>query len=489
MKTTIKLERGTWTLDDSQRLGPPGGFGEVFRGTGPEGDVAIKRLKLTADAAAHREMKISKVLAGRTLEHVVPVRDFGQDADTDRYYLVMPVCDYSLQDAINKAGNLPWDEAKTAALHTIAGLEEVGDLVHRDLKPGNVLWHRDRWRVADFGIAKFVADSTSLETMRDALSPPYAAPEQWLGEPPTRATDVYALGCMIHAMVNGAPPFGGDLDAIRKAHLNSNPPDLRGVDPRLDSLVRIMMRKSNESRPSLKRCSTVIEGIAAQPARKFNQALAQAGNIIAQEEAAAEAKRRAEETAKRERSAMANEAIREFKENIKRLFAEIKSDAESAQVAERAIVLGPAHLTVGEATSLSSGQMDGWDIAAFSSLSLRASLNRVSEHQPAIYTFPASIFYCRTPDDREFRWREMSFWSLGSNSNYDRPVLLTPMAHEFQLVISRALTGWQFAHGPMPIDAEDEDAFRERWVNLFTKAASRQLHPSSNMPIQPSYFQ
>ena len=81
----IKLERGVWKFDEDERLGPPGGFGEVFRGSGDTGVVAIMRLMLTASAAAHREMNIGKVLAGSPLEHVVPVLDYGQDADTERY--------------------------------------------------------------------------------------------------------------------------------------------------------------------------------------------------------------------------------------------------------------------------------------------------------------------------------------------------------------------------------------------------------------------
>jgi eukaryotic-like serine/threonine-protein kinase len=86
------------------------------------------------------------------------------------------------------------------------------------------------------GSQNFVEDSTSLETLRNSLTPPYAAPERWLGEPPTRATDVYALGCILHAMINGKPPFGGDMDAIRRAHLNDQPPGLNGVPPRLNGL-------------------------------------------------------------------------------------------------------------------------------------------------------------------------------------------------------------------------------------------------------------
>jgi hypothetical protein len=69
----IRLNAGKWTFDEDARLGSPGGFGEVFRGLGPNGPVAVKRLKLTASAAAHREMNIGQSLASRALKHVVPV--------------------------------------------------------------------------------------------------------------------------------------------------------------------------------------------------------------------------------------------------------------------------------------------------------------------------------------------------------------------------------------------------------------------------------
>ena len=180
---TIRLNDAEWTYDEADPLGPAGGFGEVFRGTGVNGAVAVKRLKLTANAAAHREMNIGQVLAGRTLKHVVPVLDYGQDAGSDGYFLVMPICERSLQDEIDK-GVLTMAEARAAALDVLAGLAEVGDIVHRDLKPGNVLYYDGAWRLADFGIAKFVEDSTSLRTLRNSLTPPTALQSSGRGRRP-----------------------------------------------------------------------------------------------------------------------------------------------------------------------------------------------------------------------------------------------------------------------------------------------------------------
>lgn len=98
----IKLNKTTWKIDTNSALGSPGGFGEVFRGVGKIGDVAIKRLRVTASDAAHRELQIGRSLSERALKHVVPILDYGQDADSDRYFIVMPICDTNLQDEIEK---------------------------------------------------------------------------------------------------------------------------------------------------------------------------------------------------------------------------------------------------------------------------------------------------------------------------------------------------------------------------------------------------
>jgi serine/threonine-protein kinase len=113
----------------------------------------------------------------------------------------MPVCDRNLQEAIDETrAGLEAKEAVLVVLAILRGLQAVVEITHRDLKPPNVLYHQGLWKIADFGIAKFVEDSTSLETLRRSLTPAYAAPEQWTGERPTPATDIYAVGCIINAL-------------------------------------------------------------------------------------------------------------------------------------------------------------------------------------------------------------------------------------------------------------------------------------------------
>src|SRR2546426_94255 len=120
---TIKLPHGKWTFDDRKPLGPPGGFGEVFRGSGTLGEVAIKRLHLTARRAARRELSIGQYLEGRAFSHVVPILDAGQDSESDRYFLVMPICGRSLQDSIDESDQtISLDEALSIVSAILQGL-------------------------------------------------------------------------------------------------------------------------------------------------------------------------------------------------------------------------------------------------------------------------------------------------------------------------------------------------------------------------------
>jgi serine/threonine-protein kinase len=494
---TIRLERGEWQFDEGDQLGPPGGFGEVFRGQGNGTAVAIKRLKLSAGAASHREMSIGSALAERDHAHIVPVLDYGQDADSDRYYLVMPICDYSLQDVLDRNGTLPFEDAKAAAHNIIAGLLEVKDLVHRDLKPGNVLWHEGRWKIADFGIAKFVEDATSLESLRSSLTPAYAAPEQWRGERPTTATDVYALGCIFHAVLNGHPPFVGDVDDIREAHLHTPAPALSGIDPRLGGLISTMLRKAPASRPSLERTQNVIETLASSAASAGRAALAAAAQVVSQEEATAEAERSARETAARQRQELEREAKAELDAIISRLFDIVEASSESVRREKRAVILGPAHLIVDDGARFTTvrNQLDGpdyghgWDVVTNAYMILKADLGSATSYRPREYNFSTTLAFASIPGDESYRWREVSFMEVFSNKPmHEQPIALNPMSTEFSVALSNVMGRHQVACGPWTIDGEDEESFQERWLRLFARAANRQLQPPSQLPLSDSFF-
>jgi len=508
---TIRLKEFEWTYDEAAPLGPAGGFGEVFRGVGAIGPVAVKRLKLTANEAAHREMDIGESLAGRQLKHVVPVYDYGQDADSDGYYLVMPICDRSLQAEIASKGVLTVSEARSIALDVLAGLSEVRDIVHRDLKPGNVLFYDGAWRLADFGIAKFVEDSTSLRTLRLSLTPPYGAPEQWREERATHATDVYALGCMLHTMLTGAPPFTGSTDQIREAHLHQAPAALN-VDQRLSTFVGQMLRKPALARPSIERCIEVISTVEAARARPAHSGLLAAAGKVAQEIAAAEAAAQAAASALREREELVREASAELDVLFKNLWAEIKDASYEAKLSRHAVSLGRGILSVSEIAGIKSnniepdpyGRSSDWEVVAGATMSVtRAKIIRPQKTSQGIpivhvmratpddldYRWSATLFYGRSQKDPDYRWRETAFWSFsGSQRGQDEPYALQPDDREFGIAFSNVMGVTNVAYGPLPIDDENQDGFYNRWLTLFTKAVNGDLNRPSQMPVPDHYL-
>lgn len=492
MEIEIRLTEGVWAYDDSVPLGPPGGFGEVFRGSGECGAVAVKRLNLTAGAAAHRELTLGAALSSRQLTNVVPVLDYGQDAQSDRYFLVMPICDHSLDQYLTDRGKLAWSEISDIAAEIIDGLMEVGDIVHRDLKPGNILWHDGRWKIADFGIAKFVENSTSLETLKTSLTPQYAAPEQWLLKRSTAATDVYALACIVHEMIVGSPPYVGDIDAIRDGHLKGLPETMAGANARINGLIHSMLRKAQEGRPSLQRCREVITSAQTGAETTTKNTLAEAGLQIITKQSEADAKRLEEETLVLSIRQQGDEAADELLQILNRMFDTI---ADSSEAANRpyptapSVSLGPVELSFEVPDNPSGIHMErsGWTVYAFSQIKLRCAIERVSHADESDYTISASLVYARRPNDSDFRWFEISFWTM-NGSFWKQPVGLSPNDRNFDIALSNTMGLFSTAFAPQSIDAEDEESFHDRWIGLFAKAALGKLRPPNQMPPPSTFY-
>jgi serine/threonine-protein kinase len=481
---SIKLPKGEWIFDDQKQLGKPGGFGDVFLGSGSSGIVAIKRLKLSAGEAAHRELSVGGHLSSRELAHVVPVIDFGQDSQSDRYYLVMPKCERSLQDELEKAdGGLTVEQSVSAIRAIVAGLLEVRELTHRDLKPQNVLYHAGVWKIADFGIAKFVEDSTSLETLRESLTPSYAAPEQWLNERPTSATDVYALGCIAHAVCNGRPPFQGGIDELRESHLSKIPHPIAKLPARLSSFVTHMLRKPQASRPTLERCREVfnILELEKKSASASRSRLFAAANVVADIEARAEAERELSRQARKRRLELLDLAKSELLAIRDRLFGELKLSSESVAVTSDGVEFGSAKLRMASAFAdvdeffrmHSAVQSCGWNILTSSYISVAVSKG---------YVWSASLIFSEEPKKNGFRWYEVAFWSMSGQSR-DVPFFLPADNPDLYWALGPALHSVNVAYGPVLIDAENEHEFLDRWIGLVADAAIGKLTRPSSLPI------
>lgn len=492
----IRLPRAQWEYNDACPLGKPGGFGEVFRGHGTDGDVAVKRLKIDAGQAAHRELKIGQQLMQRSLSHVVPIIDAGQDAESDRYYLIMPVCEFSLQEIIDKAnGAVDVDTAALAITSIIAGLSEVRDITHRDLKPANILYLDSKWKIADFGIAKFVEDSTSMETLRSSLTPTYAAPEQWRGERPTTATDIYALGCIIYTMFMGQPPFLGSIDDIRESHLNSVPNPITNLPSRFAAFVSHMLRKPPNARPTLERCSRVLSELknSLRGNSEKNLLIDEAAKLVAVTEARAEAERQAADALHREREELFKDAKKELLTIRDHLFSRIKDASESVKINNRRnqLKFGAAELEFSREPEIidefvakrHAGEQrpyhnTGWDVLAWAMICVRCH----DSSQRGPYTWSASLLFADRKNGMGFRWYEVAFWTL-SRSGRDEPFGLEGFNADIDLALGNIMHTVNVAYGPLPIDGEDEESFISRWIGLVAKAAMGKLTRPTSMPI------
>jgi serine/threonine-protein kinase len=494
----IRLPRGQWEYSETERLGEPGGFGEVFAGKAAGGaPVAIKRLKLSASEAAHRELDIAATLQGKKLNYVMDVLDAGQDAESDQYFVVMPRAEASLQSHLRANGPMDDKSAAAVLLEIVRGLQEVPQITHRDLKPANVLMHDGRWKIADFGIARFVEDATSTRTLRECLSPPYAAPEQWKLERATTATDIYALGCLGYALLTGKPPFPGPtFSDYHEQHLNAPPPELDGHDPRFQSLLRMMMRKVASARPSLDRVRMILdgsvnrkEGPQAKSSGDLARAAAAGAKRVAQEEAAASAAAHERE----QRAALHDEAFHILDGVVRELFAVVSEAAPHARVrgpsgnGEGDVVVPAEHggeallsisVTTRAALAKDAFKRSGRDVIAGALIGVK---------QPAdSYVRAASLWY--TSIGGAFRWVEMAYYaSFGSARLSDcQPYALEPPEAD---AAAAHLSSNAVAYGPVPIDDENADSFCGRWTTILGMAVAGRLHHPRYLPLKPPYIE
>jgi serine/threonine protein kinase len=202
-----------------------GAAGAVYRAAGPHGEVAVKVLRATDPVSRRRFEREARVAAQAASSHLVPILEVGDG------YFVMPLYALgSLAGKIRRDGALPLPSVTRIAAELAQALDALHALgiVHRDVKPSNVLLSDDGAMLADFGLAR--GDGATQLTRDGQLvgSAHYLAPELIEGHPATPASDIYALGCLLYECVTAAPPFTGRADAeLGYAHLMEAPADPR----------------------------------------------------------------------------------------------------------------------------------------------------------------------------------------------------------------------------------------------------------------------
>jgi eukaryotic-like serine/threonine-protein kinase len=212
-------------------------------------DVAVKLLGGAPDEVT-RERFLREARAAARLHHpnAVAVYDTGED-DGQPYIVMELVRGGSLADLLRREGQLEIDTAVAITLGVLEGLAaaHAAGMIHRDVKPANVLLPSEGGvKLSDFGIAKAVDEAAPALTATGSVlgTPTYLAPELVGGHPPSPASDVYSVGCLLYAMLAGDPPFiQGDPLAIAYAHRHDPVPPIDTHRPDLpEDLTAVLDR-------------------------------------------------------------------------------------------------------------------------------------------------------------------------------------------------------------------------------------------------------
>jgi serine/threonine-protein kinase len=238
-----------------------GGMATVYLALDPKHNrkVAVKVLlsEFAKSLTAARFLQEIEMAAGLAHPNIVPVYDSGE-ADGFLYY-VMPFIDgEDLQHCLREQGRLPVERAVQIAREVASALSYAHkqNIIHRDIKPGNILFVEGHAMVTDFGIGKAMCDVCEDDiTLIGGLvgTPHYMSPEQAGGDPVDQRTDVYSLGCVLYEMLSGELPYPADnAQAAMARHAIDPVPSIRVAHPevpaQLDTIVTKALAKQPDER-------------------------------------------------------------------------------------------------------------------------------------------------------------------------------------------------------------------------------------------------
>ena len=244
-----------------------GGMGVVLKAFDPalSRNVAIKVLSAplaTCGASRRRFLREARAAAAVVHEHVVGV--FAVVESVGLPFLVMEyVPGRTLQDRLDRFGPLSLPEVLRIGTQTAAGLAaaHAQGLVHRDVKPANILLENgvERVRLTDFGLARAAADAALTHSGVVAGTPHYMAPEQASGETVDHRADLFSLGSTLYAMCAGHPPFRAEspLVVLRRV-CDDQPRPLRELNPEVPAWLEAIIARLMAKDPA-RRFQTAIE--------------------------------------------------------------------------------------------------------------------------------------------------------------------------------------------------------------------------------------
>lgn len=470
----ISLNR-TWGLGKEFDRG---GFGKIHLGSSDAGEEVVIKL-IPKDPGADRELLFESV-SGRP--NVIPILDAGEW--NDFWVLVMPKAEKSLRAFLNEYVAPPPIDESVAILIDLAtalcGLEDV--VVHRDLKPENILLFEGKWCLTDFGIARYAEATTAVDTRKYALSPPYAAPEQWRMERATRATDVYALGVIAFEMLSGGRPFSGPADhEYREQHLNTNPPVVSGCPPLLSSLISECLYKAVQARPSPDNILARLQANVG-PSSSAAKALQNANQSVTESNAEKDAQLSAARSHGEVRTNLFEAGVEGLNRILDQMHDAIRANAPAAQINGHTFSLSDAELRIhgiGRTSKRSFNRFDpSIDVIAHTSVVLKIPADRHGYEGRS-----HSLWYCDAQEEGVYRWYETAFMMMPMIPRQSSlaPFALNPDEDAYG-ALSGVMSEFQVAWPFTAIDQGQENQFIEVWMGRFATAALGNLRRPNRLP-------
>jgi serine/threonine-protein kinase len=231
-----------------------GGMARVYRAEDlvRGGEVAVKvvRPDLAAALGHDRFLREIRILGRLHHRNILPLLD-SSEAGGNLYYVTAYIPGATLQRRLEREGPLPLEEVVRIGRDIAAALDHAhgSGVIHRDVKPGNVLLDDDRALVCDFGIARAVelagGEQFAASSGFALGTPAYRSPEQATGEAIDSRCDVYGLGCVLYEMLAGEPPFrGATAQAILARALAGEYRAVRTVRPEVIPAAEVAIRSA-----------------------------------------------------------------------------------------------------------------------------------------------------------------------------------------------------------------------------------------------------
>ncbi|WP_152486192.1 serine/threonine-protein kinase, partial [Nocardiopsis lucentensis] len=250
------------TADEPRRVGSfrvvgrigAGGMGSVYAALDDaDRRVAVKCVhRVYAADAEFRQRFAREVALVRRVSAVCVPSFVDADPEADLPWLATEyVPGPTLHEHVGGNGPLAGDALPALAVGSAEALAAIhaAGVVHRDLKPGNVILSPEGPRVLDFGIARAVEETALTRTGGLVGTPGWIAPEQYRGAPATDRSDIYAWGGLVAFAATGRHPHGSGTSSTMAARILSEPPDLDGVPAGLREVLERALDKDPERRP------------------------------------------------------------------------------------------------------------------------------------------------------------------------------------------------------------------------------------------------